>query len=72
MKRGFSDNKLYVCFFVIHITKKLTAILTRCIFKTVNSITKKLTKLRKTKMKLLNKIIAMFENITVSFGTFNN
>ncbi|MCU1789552.1 hypothetical protein CUU54_11905 [Pectobacterium polaris] len=71
-KQWFTPHKLIVHFFVIHVTKKLTARISASILKNVNSITeKKSTNNEEMTMKLLNKIIAMFENININFGTFN-
>ncbi|KML70215.1 hypothetical protein [Pectobacterium peruviense] len=71
-KQRFTPHKLIVHFFVIHITKKLTTRISASILKNVNSITEnKSTNNEEMTMKLLNKIIAMFENININFGTFN-
>lgn len=71
-KQRFIPHKLIVHFFVIIITKKLTAHISASILKNVNSITEKQsTNNEEMTMKLLNKIIAMFENININFGTFN-
>ncbi|GMB63701.1 hypothetical protein PPNK14_15910 [Pectobacterium parmentieri] len=57
---------------MISVTKKLTSRISASILKNVNSITEnKLTNNEELTMKLLNKIIAMFENIHINFGTFN-
>ncbi|PWC18069.1 hypothetical protein DDT52_15170 [Brenneria roseae subsp. roseae] len=71
-KHRFTSNKLNVQFFVISFTKKLTSRISASILKNVNSVTEKTSTHEDIKMKLLNKIIAMFENINVNFGTFNN
>ncbi|MEQ9890333.1 hypothetical protein [Pectobacterium aroidearum] len=71
-KQRFTPHKLIVHFFVILITKKLTTRISASILKNVNSITEKQsTNNEEMTMKLLNKIIAMFENININFGTFN-
>ena len=71
-KQRFTPHKLNVHFFVILITKKLTTRISASILKNVNSITEKQsTNNEEMTMKLLNKIIAMFENININFGTFN-
>ncbi|AOR63940.1 hypothetical protein KU73_11205 [Pectobacterium wasabiae] len=71
-KQRFTPHKLIVHFFVISVTKKLTSRISASILKNVNSITEnKLTNNEELTMKLLNKIIAMFENIHINFGTFN-
>ncbi|MBA0204075.1 hypothetical protein H0259_05275 [Pectobacterium aroidearum] len=71
-KQWFTPHKLIVHFFVILITKKLTTRISASILKNVNSITEKQsTNNEEMTMKLLNKIIAMFENININFGTFN-
>ncbi|CAG73696.1 hypothetical protein ECA0782 [Pectobacterium atrosepticum SCRI1043] len=71
-KQRFTPHKLIVHFFVIHITKKLTVRICASILKNVSSITEnKSTNNEEMTMKLLNKIIAMFENININFGTFN-
>ncbi|WCG82472.1 hypothetical protein [Pectobacterium sp. A5351] len=71
-KQRFIPHKLIVHFFVIFITKKLTVRISTSILKNVNSITEnKSTNNEEMTMKLLNKIIAMFENININFGTFN-
>ncbi|GKV78460.1 hypothetical protein AB6D30_19025 [Pectobacterium brasiliense] len=71
-KQRFTPHKLIVHFFVIRITKKLTTRISASILKNVNSITEnKSTNNEEMTMKLLNKIIAMFENININFGTFN-
>ncbi|MEQ9887471.1 hypothetical protein [Pectobacterium zantedeschiae] len=71
-KQRFTPHKLNVHFFVIRITKKLTTRISTSILKNVNSITEnKSTNNEEMTMKLLNKIIAMFENININFGTFN-
>ncbi|RJL47204.1 hypothetical protein [Pectobacterium carotovorum] len=71
-KQRFALHKLIVHFFVIRITKKLTTRISASILKNVNSITEnKSTNNEEMTMKLLNKIIAMFENININFGTFN-
>ncbi|WP_225086950.1 hypothetical protein U1R68_17595 [Pectobacterium colocasium] len=71
-KQRFIPHKLIVHFFVILITKKLTTRISASILKNVNSITEKQsTNNEEMTMKLLNKIIAMFENININFGTFN-
>ncbi|AOR60096.1 hypothetical protein C5E22_18510 [Pectobacterium parmentieri] len=71
-KQRFTPHKLNVHFFVISVTKKLTSRISASILKNVNSITEnKLTTNEELTMKLLNKIIAMFENIHINFGTFN-
>ncbi|QHP79110.1 hypothetical protein EO763_03565 [Pectobacterium odoriferum] len=71
-KQRFTPHKLNVHFFVIRITKKLTTRISASILKNVNSITEnKSTNNEEMTMKLLNKIIAMFENININFGTFN-
>ncbi|WP_174871928.1 hypothetical protein [Pectobacterium polaris] len=71
-KQWFTPHKLIVHFFVIRVTKKLTTRISASILKNVNSITEnKSTNNEEMTMKLLNKIIAMFENININFGTFN-
>jgi len=66
------ETKMMFYYFVTSITKMLIGKFLRCRLLFVMKITHQPSENQETIMKLINKVIALFSNMNVSFGTINH